>query len=120
MSNLINKRYRDEEAFCMRVKAKHPEDRNVYTGHSLGGGIAMYISEKHSLEKQAFNPALAYNQLRDPGENRTSMYPNELDSIRMGGCAKFSPRIKKPRMLSALLVGLQQLLTTFLRASQGL
>ncbi|MDR0672391.1 MAG: DUF2974 domain-containing protein [Zoogloeaceae bacterium] len=55
--HITPERYRWADELAGRVAAENPGVRLVVTGHSLGGGLAIYAAMKHGLEDVVFNPA---------------------------------------------------------------
>jgi len=84
-------RYKSSMALMERVKAKYDDGgHNIdVTGHSLGGGIAMYVAESNGLESFVFNAAIGHKDIfgkrtkdymQNPSEN-THIYSTELDPV---------------------------------------
>lgn len=56
-SNALPARYRWADELAERVRSQFPGERLLLTGHSLGGGLAMYAGLRQEQEAVVFNPA---------------------------------------------------------------
>lgn len=56
-SNVLPERYRWADDLVAHVHAESDMERVLLTGHSLGGGLAMYAGLRHMADTVVFNPA---------------------------------------------------------------
>jgi dienelactone hydrolase len=56
-SNVLPARYRWADELVEHVRLQFPGERLMLTGHSLGGGLAMYAGLRRGQEVVVFNPA---------------------------------------------------------------
>lgn len=56
-SNILPERYKWADNLVSRVRSENKDSRIIVTGHSLGGGLAMYTGVREMLETVVFNPA---------------------------------------------------------------
>jgi predicted esterase YcpF (UPF0227 family) len=77
---------RSEEVF-EKTRDKYGGDITI-TGHSLGGGISLHISEKYDVKGHHFNPAISPTQVfnKDHYTNNSNqiIYRTKLDPVSIG------------------------------------
>lgn len=81
-------RYKRSEEVFEKTKDKYGNNITT-TGHSLGGGISLHISEKYDVKGHHFNPAISPTQVfnTDHYNNNSNqkIYRTKLDPVSIGG-----------------------------------
>lgn len=81
-------RYKQSEDVFEKTKDKYGGDITT-TGHSLGGGISLHISEKYDVKGHHFNPAISPTQVFDKdhytNNSNQIIYRTKLDPVSIGG-----------------------------------
>jgi hypothetical protein len=82
-------RYKRSEDVFEKTQVKYMESEITTTGHSLGGGVSLHISEKYDVQGHHYNPAISATQVfsKDHYNNGSTqtIYRTKLDPVSIGG-----------------------------------
>jgi len=80
-------RFQKAEELYQKVETKYGKDNIKITGHSLGGGISMYVGEKNDVETYSFNAGISAIRTLQSHKNNTNksyVYHTSSDPVSIG------------------------------------
>ena len=83
--NITGDQYQQSLALIDELRAKYPNSKLTVTGHSLGGGIALYLSMMRTqISAYVFNPSPVTHTPATPIQNRRVVFWEYDDPLHFG------------------------------------
>ena len=82
-------RFKRSEDVFQKTENKYGKENVVVVGHSLGGGIALTLGEKHDVQSHVYNPAISATQTfskeHHNNKHTSQIYRTRIDPVSIAG-----------------------------------
>jgi predicted esterase YcpF (UPF0227 family) len=82
-------RFKRSDDVFQKTENKYGQENIVVVGHSLGGGIALTLGEKHDVQSHVYNPAISATQTfskeHHNNKHTSQIYRTKIDPVSIAG-----------------------------------